>query len=331
MSSREIINVGSFRNDGTGDTPYQAANKINSNFESVWLFLSGDSNTLSGQLTIEGDALVFEGTSSNLFETRLKSSDASQDNIITLPDSSGDVIITSATQTLINKTLTAPLLDLPKIKSGSYSYDITPIGTLSGNIILRIPTLNDSDQIALTKATQTFTNKTLNAATLLNPKISGTLTDVNGADMITFNATGSAVNGINITNATTGNSPIISSVGSNTNVDLTISTKGSGAIVLGSKTSFKGLTVTTASAASLNAPLTVLNSGTPITVTLGDGTTVGENKLFLNSNAGAVTITPASFANGTSIVLKQNGFAEFMWGGANWFLHGDSDNYKSIV
>lgn len=53
-------------------------------------------------------------------------------------------------------------------------------------------------------------------------------------EQLIFQKTTSAVNHIDITNAATGNGPSIASVGDDTNVDLTIDTKGTGTLSLGS-------------------------------------------------------------------------------------------------
>jgi len=69
------------------------------------------------------------------------------------------------------------------------------------------------------------------------PQLGGML-DVNGQaigdgtlELITFTETGSAVNHVNITNATTGNAPEVASAGDDTNTDLAISAKGTGEII----------------------------------------------------------------------------------------------------
>ena len=57
--------------------------------------------------------------------------------------------------------------------------------------------------------------------------------DENGAEQIKFATTASAVNELTATNAATGNGPEISATGGDTNIDLNISPKGTGRVVLG--------------------------------------------------------------------------------------------------
>ena len=54
--------------------------------------------------------LTFEGDTDDAHETILAISDPSADRTITIPDASGTIVTTTATQTLTNKTLTSPTL-----------------------------------------------------------------------------------------------------------------------------------------------------------------------------------------------------------------------------
>lgn len=104
--TRENISIGSSANDGTGDTLRTAGDKINSNFAEVYAHLGGgDSSNLSSQISLEDSSLVFEGNAADGFETRLRVTNPTQDNIITFPDSTGDVVLTTADQTVARKTL----------------------------------------------------------------------------------------------------------------------------------------------------------------------------------------------------------------------------------
>jgi hypothetical protein len=58
----------------------------------------------------EFTSIVFEGTTVDNFETTLTVIDPTQDNTITLPNTTGTVVIVDATQTLTNKTLTSPTI-----------------------------------------------------------------------------------------------------------------------------------------------------------------------------------------------------------------------------
>jgi len=76
-----------------------------------------------------------------------------------------------------------------------------------------------------TTGTQTLTNKTLTA-----PKIGTSILDTNGLQLALLTATSSAVNEITLANAATGNDPIISATGDDSNVGISFVTKGTGVI-----------------------------------------------------------------------------------------------------
>ena len=65
-----------------------------------------------------GAVLVFEGTTADAYETTLTVVDPTQDNTITLPNTTGTVVIVDATQTLTNKTLTSPVISGSPVITG---------------------------------------------------------------------------------------------------------------------------------------------------------------------------------------------------------------------
>jgi len=124
------------------------------------------------------------------------------------------------------------------------------------------PDIDDTGFITAT-STDTLTNKTLTA-----PKIAdaGFIADANGNEQIIFQTTSSAVNELEVTNAATGNPPILGASGE-TNVDVHIKPKGSGETRIG--TGAAAATLTTSGAHDL---VLDTNSGTNSgTITITDG------------------------------------------------------------
>ena len=302
--TRQNIGIGSSANDGNGDTLRTAGTKINANFAEVYALLGGgDSSNLSSQITLENDAVVFEGSSANDFETRLKSTNATQDNVITLPDSTGTVTLNNTIQTLTNKTLTVPTIA-----------SIKNTGTLT------LPT--STDTLVGRATTDTLTNKTLTSPTINTPKIGTSLNDAAGNEFIKFTTTGSAVNELTIANGASTTGPTLSATGGGTNLNIIMTPKGTGSVEL-NKAAFSSSTITANGAASTAATLIIGNKGSQLDVSLANGTTVGEYKIFTNKGAGAMHVTPASFAQGTKFVLAQNDGCTCIWDGSNWFLVGN--------
>ncbi len=302
--TRQNIGIGSAANDGNGDTLRQAGTKINANFAEVYALLGGgDSSNLSTQITLENDAVTFEGTSANDFETRLKATNPTQDNIITLPDSTGTVTLDNTIQTLTNKTLTAPTIST-----------ITNTGTLT------LPT--STDTLVGRATTDTLTNKTLTSPTINTPQIGTSINDTTGNEVIKITATGSAVNELTIANGASTTGPTLSATGGGTNLNIIMTPKGTGSVEL-NKAAFSSSTITANGAASTAATLIIGNKGTALAVSLADGTTVGEYKIFTNKGAGAMTVTPTNFAQGTDFELAQNEGCTCIWDGTNWFIVGN--------
>ena len=305
--ARQIISTGTAANDGTGDTLRSGAVKINTNFAEIYEFLGADSNALSTQVRLEDSAVVFEGVAADSHETRLIATGATADREINLPNASGNVVLDTMTQTLTNKTLTTPI-----------------ITSISNSGTVTVP--SGADTLVARTSTDTLTNKTLTAPTVTGfPKISKGfgLADSAGDEVIVFDlvTSAAAANMVTITNAVATSPPIVSATGSDTNVSLKLIAKGTGAVLL-ERTAFNSSTITANGAMSATVPYIIANKGSALALTLANGTVVGEYKVVTNKGAGIATITPASFANGTTIALDQYDAATLIWDGTNWYTAG---------
>jgi hypothetical protein len=156
---------------------------------------------------------------------------------------------------------------------------------------------------------ETLTNKTLTAPKIAN---GGFVADANGNEQIKFTTTASAVNELTVVNSAAGNAPEISSTGGDTNIDLKITPKGSGKIVLDG-ISFPNTDGTanqalvTDGSGTLSFASVTGRTGTvdwcttaktaPFTAVNGDG-------FFVNTTCGAVTVTlPATPTAGDIISI----------------------------
>jgi hypothetical protein len=63
-------------------------------------------------------SIVFEGATADAYETTLTVVDPTQDNTITMPNTTGTVVIATAVQTLTNKTLTSPTISGSPVITG---------------------------------------------------------------------------------------------------------------------------------------------------------------------------------------------------------------------
>ena len=172
-------------------------------FEAIYLGSSATDPTLdlNGNPISAGD-LYFNTVSSTL---QVYSGSAWQTAAIS---SAGFATLTGA-ETLTNKTLTTPV-----------------ISSISNSGTVTLPT--STDTLVGLATTDTLTNKTLTAPKIAN---SGFIADANGNEQIKFTTTASAVNELTVTNSATGNRPDLSVTGGDTNIGLSVTTKGTGLIL----------------------------------------------------------------------------------------------------
>ena len=124
MATRQVLQNGTVANDGTGDTLRDAADKINTNFLSLWEQL-GSSTNLSETIGFDSDGdLVFEGTS---FTTTLTATEPTADRTVSLPDATGTISLVDAVETLENKTLIAPMFSDVYDSNGAVMVDFVPL------------------------------------------------------------------------------------------------------------------------------------------------------------------------------------------------------------
>mgnify|MGYP003143872596 CR=1 FL=1 len=173
--------------------------------------------------------------------------------------------------------------------------------------------------ISATGSTITLTSPVLNT-----PTIGVSLNDTNGNEFVKFTSTSSAINELTIANGASNDGPSLSATGTASNLNLTLTSKGTGSVEI-SKAAFSSITMTADGAVNATKTLIIGNKGSALAVSLADGTTTGEYKIFINRGVGNMVVTPSNFAQGTSFTLAQNDGCTCVWGGTgtNWFLVGN--------
>jgi len=147
---------------------------------------------------------------------------------------------------------------------------------------------------------------TLTSKTLTSPKIGTNILDTGGNELLKLTATNSAVNELTLANAATGAAPILSATGGDTNIGITLTPKGSGAVKLDLLT-FPTVT------GSADQVLTSNGSGVLSFVDNSGGTSwqavktsaytaVAGDGVFVNTTSAAITITlPSSPSLGDEV------------------------------
>lgn len=304
--AKQTINTGSAANDGSGDTLRQAGIKINANFSELYSIL-GDDTTGFTRLTDSG--LDFVGITNKI---KVGFTEPASNINIDFPDSAGEVLVSSATQTLTNKILSVDSNTISGIAASSFVLS-DGSGNIDGSASQKaIP----SGVVVGTTDTQTLTNKTLTGPILQNAIYHGHIKDSDGADIIHFTKTVSAVNHLDIANAPTGSPPSISVEGTDTNINLSLSGYGTGTVI-NKKISYGKATISSAGSVSNNNTYISCTASTNISINVGNGTVEGEMKIITHDGtATTVTVTfdaGSNFAQGTTIALNPNDTVTLIW------------------
>lgn len=144
--------------------------------------------------------------------------------------------VTSAIQTQLNTKQATITGGATTIATSNLTASRALVSDGSGKVAVSAVTATEltalsgvSGTLVSTAATQTLTNKTLTS-----PAIGSQINDTNGNELIKFLVATGAVNEVTIGNhATTGN-PYIQATGNDTNINLSLSGKGSGSVSCGS-------------------------------------------------------------------------------------------------
>ena len=200
----------------TGENSGTWGDITNDNLELIQQALAGyEAVTVNGTGTTTLD--ITDATISNGRNAVIKLTGTITGNIVvTIPDSIEKIYI------IENGTVGVFTVEFKTVSGTGVTFATTDKST---KILFADGTnIVDTGTVSLT-GVQTLTNKTLTAPIL------DEINDSNGNEEIIFTTTASAVNEITIANAATGNSPNISVTGDDTNIGLSVSTKGTGLIL----------------------------------------------------------------------------------------------------
>ena len=206
------------------------------------------------------------------------------------------IVTTTSTSTLTNKTLTTPV-----------------ISSISNSGTITLPT--GADTLVGRATTDTLTNKTITA-----PKMTSatSILDASSNELISFPATvGSAVNNIQVKNAISGQPAEIAAVGTDTNVSLKFTPKGTGTVSIGADAIVTLTATQTLTNKTLTTPtISSISNGGTVTVPSGTDTLVNlaSTQTLTNKNLAGAGNTFPTFNQSTTGTAN---FAIDLTGGAN--------------
>jgi len=267
---------------------------------------------------VSGSAVLDSDTMSGASATKL----ASSESIKAYVDANISSVTASSTTTFTNKTLTSAVLNTGV--SGSAVLDEDNLASDSNTKLATQQSIKayvDNQVSGVTaSSTTTFTNKTLTAAKIVD---GGFLADANGNELIKMQTTSSAVNELELTNAATGGAVVVGTSGGDTNIDLTLTPKGTGEVnIAADNLNYAGTAVTSTGAelnildgvTSTTAELNILDGVTSTAAELNilDGVTSTAAELnYLDiATLGLTAASKAVTADANGVITLDNGFSE---------------------
>lgn len=186
----------------------------------------------SGSLSFEGSSGQLFSITNSLTGTIFSVNDVSGIPSIEVLDSglvkigqyTGNVLIGTGTDNAVDKLQVTGSIAIDNLRLDGNT--ISSIDT-NGNIVLAP---NGTGRTNVTNLTTT------------SPRIVTGINDTNGNELFLLTATASAVNELTIANAATGNAPVISATGGDTNVGITLTPKGTGVVTVSSALTISGTT-----------------------------------------------------------------------------------------
>jgi hypothetical protein len=180
----------------------------------------------------------------------------------------------------------------------------------------------------------TLTDSSINSTQDIRLPTAKAIADDSGNEYIKFVKTASAVNEISITNSATGNSPDLSVTGGDTNIGLSISTKGTGLIKLNDGAYFPEATLTDGATITWDvstAPVAKVTLGGNRTLSAPTNSATGQfiSLLVIQDGTGSRTLTWNSayeFASDTAPTLTTTAslgdLFTFRYNGTKWLETG---------
>ena len=315
----QSLGLGSSANDGTGDDLRTGGDKINDNFVELYTKL-GNGSALSNLTFPTGtDTIVGRATTDTLTNKTLTSptiATITNGGTVTIPSGADTLVARTSTDTLTNKTLTSAVLTTPRIADAGFIADAN-----GAEQIIFQTTASAVNEIEITNAA---TGGSAVASTSTAPIIGASgETNVDlallpkGTGHVAIRSSGGANNQgairLNCENNTHGQT-LMSQPHSASDSGFFMLPKASTAgnaratpdvLLSGDKTVGTTEAVNSATALSLNTMISELTTaGSGLAMTLANGV-VGQIKIItmVVDGGGTATLTPATFANGTTIAF----------------------------
>jgi hypothetical protein len=263
---------------------------------------------------IGGAGITFEGSTADAHETTLTVQDPTQDNTITLPNTTGTVVIADATQTLTNKTLTSPTISGSPVITGLSSAGMVASSAAPKDYV---DSILGSATAAATSAASAATSATSAAtsASSASTSASSALTSANSASTSASSALTSANSA-----ATSATAAATSATSSATSATAAATSATSAATSASSASTSASSALTSANSASTSASSALTSANSAATSASSAATSYDDfDDRYLGAKASPPTLDNDGNALLTGALYWNTGSNQmFVWGGSAW-------------
>ena len=219
-----------------------------------------------------GAVLVFEGTTADAYETTLTVVDPTQDNTITLPNTTGTVVIVDATQTLTNKTLTSPIIGGSPVITGLSSAGMSDTSATPKNYV---DSILGSATAAATSAASAATSAS-SAATSATSAAASATSAANSASAAATSATSASNSASAASTSASSASTSASNAATSASSAATSATSSAASATTSSNSATAAATSATSAAASATAAATSATSAAASATAAASSATAAE-------------------------------------------------------